>query len=120
MRRPSSSSRISVNPGFTARGAASAVLIASAALAVLAGCGSGGVPQFDSASAFALLEEQVAIGHRYPGSPEHRELQRYLAGKLQEYGANVSLQPFDAVLTTGDTLHLVNIIGNYKRAHASG
>ena len=109
MRLPNSSSRI------TFRGAAAAVLLASGALAVLAGCGSGGVPRFDSDSAFTLLEEQVAIGHRYPGSPEHKELQRYLTGKLQEYGANVSLQPFDAVLTTGDTLHLVNIIGNYNK-----
>jgi glutaminyl-peptide cyclotransferase len=34
---------------------------------------------------------------------------------LERYGANVSLQPFEAVLTTGDTLRLVNIIGNYHR-----
>jgi Zn-dependent M28 family amino/carboxypeptidase len=56
----------------------------------------------------------VEIGFRYPGSPEHRQLQRYLTGKLGEFGANVSLQPFEAVLTTGDTLHLINIIGNYN------
>jgi hypothetical protein len=91
-----------------------AVLLTAAALAVLAGCGSGGVPEFDSGSAFAFLEEQVAIGVRYPGSPGHRDLQRYITDKLQEYGANTSLQPFEAVLTTGDTLHLVNIIGNYN------
>lgn len=42
-------------------------------------------------------------------------MQRYIVGKLEAYGANVSLQPFEAVLTTGDTLRLVNIIGNYNR-----
>ena len=90
-------------------------VLTAVVLTVLTGCGSGGVPEFDSASAFTLLEQQVDIGFRYPGSPEHRELQKYLTGKLQDFGANVSLQPFDAVLTTGDTLHLINIIGNYNK-----
>jgi Zn-dependent M28 family amino/carboxypeptidase len=83
-------------------------------VAAHAGCGSGGVPEFDSESAFGFLEEQVDIGFRYPGSPEHKELQKYLTGRLREFGANVSLQPFEAVLTTGDTLSLINIIGNYN------
>jgi hypothetical protein len=89
-------------------------LIAAAILTALTGCGSGGVPEFDSASSFAFLEQQVDIGYRYPGSPEHRQLQRYLSDRLEEFGANVSLQPFEAVLTSGDTLHLINIIGNYN------
>ena len=93
---------------------ASAPVLAAAILTALIGCGFGEVPEFDSRSAFTFLEEQVDIGFRYPGSPEHRELQKYLTGRLQEFGANVSLQPFEAVLTTGDTLHLINIIGNYN------
>jgi len=109
MRQRNSSSR-------TARRViAAAPFLAALVLAALVGCGSGGVPEFDSASAFAFLEEQVDIGFRYPGSPGHKQLQRYLTGRLQDFGAEVSLQPFDAVLTTGDTLHLINIIGNYKR-----
>ena len=90
-------------------------VLTAVVLTVLTGCGSGGVPEFDSTSAFTFLEQQVDIGFRYPGSPEHKKLQKYLTGKLQDFGANVSLQPFDAVLTTGDTLHLINIIGNYNR-----
>ena len=90
-------------------------VLTAAVLAALTGCGSSGVPEFDSMSAFTFLEQQVDIGFRYPGSPEHKELQKYLTGKLQDFGANVSLQPFDAVLTTGDTLHLINIIGNYNK-----
>jgi Zn-dependent M28 family amino/carboxypeptidase len=112
MRLRSSSSR-------TRYGLAAALpLLTAAVLAALTGCGTGGVPEFDSASAFELLEEQVDIGHRYPGSPEHKILQRYLVDRLEEYGADVSLQPFEAVLTTGDTLSLINIIGIYNRSAA--
>lgn len=95
--------------------AASAPFLTALVLTAITSCGSGGEPEFDSASAFVFLEEQVDIGFRYPGSPEHTRLQRYLAGKLKDFGADVSLQPFDAVLTTGDTLHLINIIANYNR-----
>jgi Zn-dependent M28 family amino/carboxypeptidase len=41
-------------------------------------------------------------------------MQRYLAGKLEEFGAAVTRQPFEAVLSTGDTLRLVNIVGSYR------
>jgi len=34
--------------------------------------------------------------------------------KLGEFGASVSLQPFEGALSTGDTLRLVNIIGNFN------
>lgn len=81
---------------------------------LLWGCTGQNVPEFDGDSAFRFLVEQCDIGPRYPGSDGHRTLQRYLVDQLKNYGANVSLQPFDAVLTTGDTLHLINIIGNYN------
>jgi len=84
-------------------------------LSALPSCGKiGGVPVFDGADAYKYLVEQCEIGPRVPGSPEHAKVQRYIVDRLNEFGANVSLQPFDAVLTTGDTLHLVNIIGNYN------
>lgn len=73
------------------------------------------MPRFEGDSAFVYLEQQCDIGPRYPGSPGHRALRRYIVNRLERYGANVSLQPFEAVLTTGDTLRLVNIIGNYNR-----
>ena len=77
------------------------------------GCG-GGPPAFDENSAFGFLEEQCEIGPRYPGSSGHKLLRRYIVDRLREFGANISLQPLEGVLTTGDTLHLVNIIGNYN------
>ena len=79
------------------------------------GCAGDESPRFDPDSAFAYLERQCDIGPRYPGSRGHRELQRYIVGRLEAYGADVSLQPFEAVLTTGDTLSLINIIGNYNK-----
>ena len=87
-------------------------LIAGALL--FSSCGTGDAPAFDGSSAYRFLVEQCGLGPRYPGSENHRRVQRYLVGRLEEFGANVSLQPFDGVLTTGDTLHLVNIIGNYN------
>lgn len=77
-------------------------------------CGRGEPPTFDGASAYRFLVEQCDMGPRYPGSQSHKRLQRHLVRRLEEFGANVSLQPFEGVLTTGDTLHLVNIIGNYN------
>jgi glutaminyl-peptide cyclotransferase len=81
---------------------------------LIAGCGSGNPPHFDGVTAYTFLVEQCEIGPRNPGSPGHREVQRYIVERLKVFGANVSLQQFDATLTTGDTLHLINIIGNYN------
>jgi Zn-dependent M28 family amino/carboxypeptidase len=61
-----------------------------------------------------FLEEQCAMGPRYPGSGGHLAVQRYIAEKLRRCGASVSVQPFDAVPSDGDTLRLVNIIANYR------
>ena len=90
------------------------VSVLACSILTMCSCGGEEPPRFDGESAFKFLEEQCDIGFRYPGSPGHRELQRYLARNLERFGANLSLQPFDGVLSTGDTLHLINIIGNYN------
>ncbi len=91
-------------------------MLAAAFLAAFdfAGCKRAVPPEFDGQSAFGFLREQCDMGPRFPGSPGHDAVQRYLEEKLARFGANVSLQPFEAVLSTGDTLHLVNIIGAYR------
>jgi len=78
------------------------------------GCSSSEVPDFNDDMAFSFLLDQCNIGARNPGSKGHKIVQRYLVSKLKEFGANVSVQPFDGILTTGDTLKLVNIIGNFN------
>jgi Zn-dependent M28 family amino/carboxypeptidase len=92
------------------------MLCALGLLAVLhlAGCARSEAPEFDADSAFVFLQEQCDLGPRYPGSPGHVELRRYLIEKLEAFGAAVSRQPFDAVPTPGDTLHLMNIIAKYR------
>lgn len=78
------------------------------------GCSSSELPEFNKDKAFEFLLDQCEIGPRAPGTKEHKILQRYLVSKLEKFGGNVSVQPFDGVLTSGDTLKLVNIIGNFN------
>ncbi|MCK4349528.1 MAG: hypothetical protein KAX13_01650, partial [Candidatus Krumholzibacteria bacterium] len=61
-------------------------------------CSGGHSYSFDGDSAYSFIEEQCRIGPRFPGSEGHRLLQRLIVDRLQEYGVNVSLQPFEAVL----------------------
>lgn len=91
-------------------------ILAAACVAALqcTGCAQSAPPAFDGASAFVFLREQCDLGPRYPGSPGHAAIRRLLLEKLAAYGASVSQQSFEAVLTTGDTLRLVNIIGTYR------
>jgi hypothetical protein len=91
-------------------------ILAAACVAALqcAGCAKSAPPAFDGASAFVFLREQCDMGPRYPGSPGHAAIRRYLVEKLAAFGASVAQQPFEAVLSTGDTLRLVNIVGSYR------
>lgn len=92
-----------------------AALLAAVFMAALQcdGCARSAPPAFDGSSAFAFLQEQCDMGPRYPGSSGHAAIQRYLIEKLNAFGASVTRQPFEAVLSTGDTLRLVNIVGSY-------
>ncbi len=78
------------------------------------GCGGGEVPEFNQQKAFQFLTDQCDIGPRYPGTRGHREVQRYIAGKLKRFKANVSLQEFEGVNGRRDTLQLLNIIANFN------
>ena len=75
-------------------------------LALLAGCGGddggdgGGVDRFDSAAAFELIDEQVAVGQRPAGSPQLRRLAERLRSELP----NGNLEP------VGDGLQ--NVVGS--------
>ncbi len=60
-----------------------------------------------------LVEEQVALGPRVPGSEAHRALGRLLAGRLEELGAEVALQDF-CVDFRGKRLDCRNIVGVFR------
>lgn len=54
------------------------------------------------------------MGPRNPGSAGHAQVRDYIAGRLVEFGAAVSRRPFEAVVSTGDTLSLENIVGSFR------
>ncbi|HEY5133535.1 MAG TPA: M28 family peptidase [Candidatus Krumholzibacteriaceae bacterium] len=80
----------------------------------LAACAKTAPPSFDGDAAFGFLRAQCDMGPRYPGSPGHAAVERYIVDRLAAYGADVSMQRFDAVPSKGDTLHLVNIVARYR------
>lgn len=97
------------------RSAPGLALLLGLSITATGGCEGGAAPRFGGDSAFVYLERQCDLGPRFPGSTGHKALQRYIVGTLERHGASVSLQPFEAGLTTGDTLRLINIIGNFNR-----
>jgi len=51
------------------------------------------VPYFDGSRAFELLEKQVALGPRFPGSPGHAALVSLLTGYLEPRAHELKIQP---------------------------
>ncbi len=72
------------------------------------------VPDFNADSAYHFIEKQVSFGPRVPNTEAHRQCGDYLAEKLQEYGAKVEEQTFEAEAFDGTMLNLRNIIGTYR------
>ena len=72
------------------------------------------VPDFNADSAYRFIDKQVSFGPRVPNTPEHRETGDYLAKKLEEFGAKVTIQEFEATAFDGTVLDLRNIVGSYK------
>jgi glutaminyl-peptide cyclotransferase len=70
------------------------------------------IPAFSGDSAYVFVENQLAFGHRIPGTPEHKACQDWIADKLRSYGAEVTIQPFKAKIYTGEVWDAANIIGS--------
>jgi len=94
-------------------------------LFVIAGwtsCGSGtqsagpDVPAFDAARAFRLLQEQVALGPRAPGTPGHDQGEAYLFEKLEQTARRAYKQEFQATTLFGGPYDFANLIGLYGPA----
>jgi hypothetical protein len=104
------------------------------ALALLAGCSPGdgaraeaGVgavreiavedrraPGFDAASAFGLLERQVAFGPRAPGSPGHAAQLEWMTSYLEARADTVWRQAFEHAGPEGETLSLSNVFARFR------
>ncbi len=72
------------------------------------------VPTFNSDSAFHFIKTQVEFGPRVPNSEAHKKTGDYLVSKLEEYGAVVTTQEFNAQSYNGSQLQLRNIIASYR------
>ena len=80
------------------------------------GRSSEALQRFDAAQAMRWVEYQVAAGPRVPGTPGHRAIAEWLVQQLKTRADTVEVQAFDHVTSTGDTLHLRNIIARFRPA----
>jgi glutaminyl-peptide cyclotransferase len=70
-------------------------------------------PEVAGREILGLVEEQVAMGPRVPGSPAHAALGQRLARELAEAGAEVTVQEF-GVNFRGETLPCRNVVGVFR------
>ncbi len=85
--------------------------ICLAALPTLPGCSPAHEAlRFDGARAFELLQAQVDLGPRYPGSPGHSKCADLISKTLARYADGWRFQEFGRTVT-GKKLAMKNIIG---------
>ena len=75
------------------------------------------VPAFNRDSAFHFVEAQVDFGPREPGSEAIKECRDWMVAKLEQYGAQVTRQEFNATFYYGETHPSENIIGSFNPDH---
>jgi glutaminyl-peptide cyclotransferase len=69
-------------------------------------------PVFNEDSSYKYVAEQVKFGPRVPNSVAHFKCGDYLIRKLEQSGATVTVQSFEAKAFDGTRLSLRNIIGS--------
>lgn len=70
---------------------------------------------FSGDSAMALVRGQVAMGPRVPGSAAHAECTRWIASRLEESGAEVSVQRGAVTQSvTGKRFEIANVFGRIR------
>lgn len=75
------------------------------------------VPALNADSAYAYVAKQVSFGPRVPGSKAHISCGNYLVAELKRLGWEVTEQPFDAKVFTGQTYKCRNIIASFNKAN---
>ncbi len=71
------------------------------------------VPLFNADSAYQFVARQVAFGPRIPNTAAHRQAADYFIETFERYGAQVTVQEFEAKNYSGTTLKLKNIIAAF-------
>ncbi|HEY8401675.1 MAG TPA: M28 family peptidase [Cytophagaceae bacterium] len=72
------------------------------------------LPVFNADSAYEYVAAQVRFGPRVPNTPAHRKCGDYLVAKLNQAGAKVYEQEFQARAFNGNNLNLRNIIAEFN------
>lgn len=72
------------------------------------------IPNFNADSAYQYIAEQVEFGPRVPNTKAHQACADYLIKKLEQFGAKVYRQDFDAIAFDNTILKASNIIGAFN------
>jgi hypothetical protein len=72
--------------------------------------------EFDGASAFKYIEQQMAFGPRIPGSEGHRRMAAWLDSILPRRADTLIVQRWKHVTAGGDTLELTNYLLRFNPA----
>ncbi len=71
------------------------------------------VPAFNADSAYEFVKRQVDFGPRIPNTQAHNKAAVFFVQKLKLYGADVTVQAFQALNYSGQNLDLKNIIASF-------
>jgi glutaminyl-peptide cyclotransferase len=72
--------------------------------------------EFEGATAFGYIEQQLAFGPRIPGTAAHQKMAHWLDSLLRQRAETVIVQSWKHVTTRGDTLPLQNFIARFNPA----
>ncbi|MEX2231679.1 MAG: M28 family peptidase [Cyclobacteriaceae bacterium] len=72
------------------------------------------VPPFNADSAYAFVDKQVAFGPRIPNTNAHRQAADFFVETLKRYGAQITIQEFQAENFDGRKLDLKNIAASFN------
>lgn len=107
-------------PAFSASSAHSAFSARSAffVLSVLSACKEKPRPprEFEGATAFGYIQQQVGFGPRVPGTEAHRKMAAWLDSLLRQRADTVIVQSWKHVTAKGDTLPLRNFLARFNPA----
>lgn len=71
-------------------------------------------PKANADSLFHFVKSQVAFGPRVPGTLAHANAAEWFVSKFEEYGAQVTVQAFDANIYDGTPVRLKNVIASFN------
>lgn len=72
------------------------------------------IPSSNVDSVYSFVQQQLAFGHRIPGTPEHLACKDWLVGKFESYGASVQEQSFKASFFDKVDQPAYNIIATFN------